>query len=365
MNNFLNQATLDAIAQAYTYDLPKIQRVRDVRLKPKTFFRDNLFGGAPAASNDEMSTIEFRRGDTRVATDSMLFSDATIGPARDEHDIKIIRYAYFNNKEQVGPKDANKLFFGDDPLHPYTRQQRLGLALAEKRDKIIDAYAMAEEKMCFDALFTGTVESRNGGRQVFPLLNTMINFTVAKAWNTNTVKRKDVESDIVRAASLIYDNSGIVPTRLLVSFKDSMLPFYTSDATYVGTTIEAQRMLSNGQLQQETGTRHVGTIQTEFGPLEIITYLGKYVDASGNTHSLVPDGKAILCGPDPIGYMAYGPGLVVTSNGQDLQSVHNLATVYNTVKDGYMQDIGVVVQNAPMAVIDNLDSYVVIGGIDG
>lgn len=365
MSNVLSQASLDAIAQAYTYDLPKIQRVRDVRLKPKTFFRDVLFGGAPSASNEELSTIEFRRGDTRVASDAKLFSDSTIGPARDEHDIKVIRYAYFNNKESVGPKDANKLFFGEDPLHPYTKQQRLGLALAEKRDKILDAYAMAEEKMCYDALYTGTVDSRNGGKQVFPLLNSMINFTVTKAWNTTSIKRKDVTTDLVKAATLIYDATGIVPTRLIVSFKDSMLPFYTSDATYVGTSIEAARMLSNDKLQQETGTRHVGTIQTEFGPLEIVTYLGKYVDANGNSYNLVPDGKAILCGPDPIGYMAYGPGLVVGPNGQELSSCHNLATVYNNLKDGYMQDMGVVVQNAPMAVIDNLDSYVVINGIDG
>lgn len=365
MSNILGQASMDAIAQAYTYDLPKLQRVRDVRLKPKTYFRDVLFGGPTAVSDQELSTIEFRRGETKIADDSMLFSDATIGPARDEHDVKIIRYSYFNMKEQVGPRDANKLFFGEDPLKPYSQKQRLGLALAEKRDKILDAYAMAEEKMCYDALFTGTVTTKNGGKQVFPLLSSMIGFEATKAWNTSTIKRKDITSDLVKAATLIYDNSGIVPTRLLVSFKDSMLPFYTSDATYVGTTLEKDRILSNEKLQAETGTRYVGTIQTEFGPLEVLTYLGKYTDASGNTHSLIPDGQAILCGPDPIGYMAYGPVLVAGPEGQELRGGHNLATVYNTLKDGYKQDLGVVVQSAPMAVIDNLDSYVVIKKING
>lgn len=354
----------EAIAAAYTQQLPQIQRVRDIKLKPKTYIRDVLFGGQTAMSTAELSTVEFRKGQTMVSDDAILYSDSVIGPARDAHDVKVIRYAYLNSKLPVNHRDAETLLFNEDPLHPYSDRQRMALALAEKRDKLLDSYAMTEEKMCVDALFTGIVDTKNGGKQVFPLAKDMLEFKVASAWNATTTKRKDVNADLTKAAMLIYERTGLVPTKLLVAFEDSMLPFYTSDATYVGTTIEKDRVLANEKLQQEQGIRHVGTVQTEFGPLEIVAYLGKVQTATGVV-SCIPKGKAVLVTPEPVGYMAYGPVLVPGPNGQELAAGHNLTTVYSAIKDGYKQDMGVVVQSAPMPVLDNLDSYVVINGIDG
>lgn len=357
--------TNEAFTELLNKYIPSLASYVQIARPASTYLRDTLFGGPTRTTADSTIAVEFQQGGMPVAVDSKFGGPSNLVYGRNDFDAQAIRFGYVFLEAKNGLADSVTHTLGEDVLPSLNpEQRRMVAALAEKTANMnlsIDAY---EEKMCAEVIFSGSATTKNAGTQIFPIESSLLSVAATTKWSDTGVTTKKIRADIMKAGLLMSKFGGVFPNRLIMNVEDVANLFeVTGEQDWVNSTIAANKVIDYEKLNEQ-GVAPQGTLRVPgLGLIDVVAYNGYYFASSADKASLtqtpyIPKGSAILTGPS-VGYMAYGPVLAPTEYGQGKTSGKRVSTIYD-IRKGAIQDFGIHLQSAPIAVPQQINSWAVL-----
>lgn len=321
-----------------------------------TAIRDVMFGQPSFATSDDF--VQLNTVDVQVAlpSDAVKGTDPTRVNYRTGFNAQHLFPGYYFLEDKVDLSGADNRVAPEEPIGaPWSVQQRLLYLLDQKRAGMVASFDLAEEKLCADAILTGSYTTKNGGTQTLPVKTGLLALD-GSALITNPM------GTLAEAVNTIVSEGVAVPTQLWMNYAD-MLQLASSD-TWLAL-LDNRRVVDNligYQPINSNGLAYCGTISVlGAGQLAIYSYMGSYINEEGTRTSFIPQGSAILA-PASVGRMAHC-GLLYDAGGvQGVQAADRYFTVYPKTR-GALVDTMVQGQTAPAPVITAFDGYGVITGI--
>lgn len=267
---------------------------------------------------------------------------------------KLIFGAYFNDEDQVDASVGDVRVFNEPLDKPFTPEERIVIAAAEKRDGIKRSQHASLEKICADALKTGKFATKDG-EQSFPITSSLLSQSGANLI-TKPIETLTSIAKAVRAAG--KGN----PKMLVMNIEDAATLLSSSAMQKV---LDVRRMdagLIKYEQINEEGVSYCGSVNLPgCGSVAIYSYEGLY-DNNGTPTYYIPQGTALFV-PEKVGFIGHC-GVYADIPGQASAKIAAEFGEYYWAKDGALPHaLHIQIQSCPCPMITAIDKYAVITNI--
>lgn len=346
----------------YTKGISRIQEWIDLKPANFTFLRDSLFGLPSKIGDLNFQTVKIRRNSVSLPTQDVFGTTGELVNLRADYKVQDVYSQYYCKRSDIGVAAGQTPAFKEDvPGSEGTasrQRERILESLAEETMKIEAALDSAEEKLCADVLLNGAFTSKAKGTQTYDITAALLAQAAGAVWDGSSA---NPIADLVAAAKAVHSKSGIMPNHLLMNIDD--VAYLCTNSNFIDQAKAGSQFIAMGmdyKALASNGVALMGFINVPgCGAVAVSSYMGQYT-SGGSAVSYIPSGKAIFF-KGPVGYMGYTG--VYEANGVDNFSLIRGQTRRRTVYskgEGDIQNLHVMIQDAPMAVPSALDSWAVL-----
>lgn len=341
----------------------RILKTIDQKKPIVNFLRNRYFPGV-LESEDEDVLMETRRGGEIILPSVYRGDSPGMAGKLGSHQIDKVTPAYWSNFASLTVKELNKRIFGEDPVSPFSYEQRALQNIADKVMNIRRSYALAEEAIASEVLKTGQYIPRywDGVKLIpgtaisFGVNSKLVGGAIDSLWTTATT---DIPGKISDLCKLLFDADGTVPTEMIVG-KD-VLAMLRANTSFMSAL--DNRRIEGNQLKTIAdaaypGVAVNGTINVPmYGDIVIMSYVNEYKLFDNKTTGKMIGDKDILLTTSGWGSMGYGatygqvngyPALVPGKEHFDVET--------GTPSNNYA--LKAFLQTAPLAIPTKLDAWV-------
>ena len=318
------------------------------------FIHGALFGLPTKGTVDDFMAMDYRTLGIELSEAAKKGNDphrVNKGVAFNE---KLIFGAYFNDEDEVGAEVGDIRVFNEPYDNPFTPEQRMAIAVAERRDAIKKSQYASLEKACADVLFTGSYATKDG-TQTFPISSDLLNLSGA------TLYTKPIETLTAAAKAIRAAGKGM--PKMLVMNPDDAANLICSSA--MQKVLDVRRLdagLIKPDEYNELGASYCGSVNVPgCGSVAIYAYAGTYND-NGTLTYFIPQGKALFV-PEKVGFIGHCGVYAEGANGASVKIAAEFGEYY-WAKDGALPHaLHIQIQSCPVPMVTALDQYGVLTSI--
>ena len=247
-----------------------------------------------------------------VLTDRLMEPKQTVRGAEpnrrdmdDGFDENKVRSMYFADEMPVNLREAENRVPGEPLDANWSVNTRLAVIAARKRDAWLRGRNRKLEKVSWELLRTGGFSDYTGAVQSFDIDDGMLALDGSRTYT-------DLIGTLINACQKVTEHGGVV-NRVIFNPTD-WARIVTTDAfqkladtrNYDGFRVSALAPQSPEERSANKGVMYSGAILVPgYGLVDVYTYNGFYTDDEGTTTYYLPQGQALVCSNDPIGYIGY------------------------------------------------------------
>lgn len=318
-----------------------------------TYGQDFLFGEPARSTREDFQTFDYSKRGLIIPEEAKRGADPNrrnYGHSFDEtHIASLFFFDEFPFNEEIAKTRCDG---ENDLLHPWTVDKRILYHMAKARDMWRLGRAAVVEKVCWNAVLEGHFEARNGGEQVFPIYNNLLNLAGANLFKDPLKTIKDACMEVIK--------NGVTPRYII---------FNTNDWINLLASDKFSKLLDNRRMDIgsakstdiNNGAATVGVLNIPgVGFMTAITYAGG-IKENNEWKDYLPQGKAVICAGS-IGYVGNCGIPVRLGNVQGKEGLKDFAYAY-APETGLQVDTKLQLTSAPCPVITGINHYGVITGI--
>lgn len=328
----------------------KLQSVIRKEYPVFTYGQDVLFGGPAMSSAEDFLSYNYSEKGIVIPKEALRGADPNrrnFGMAFDENHIASL--FFFDEFVFDAEKAKNRVPGEVDLTKPWSVEQRLIYLVSQAQDEWMAGVKKAVESAVWNVILTGKHTVRNGGEQAFPVSDDLLGLAGSTLITNPTGTLKD--------ASLELIHQGVFPSRIIFNPTD-WTNLVNSDKflklldtrNYFGSSVESSQISNGAALVGIINVPAVGRV-----------YAYTYAGADDGTYYL-PQGKAVILGSNPIGYVGHCGVYVNMGDFQGKAGLESYAYLWGESR-GAMVDTMIQFEAAPCPLLTAINGYGVITGI--
>lgn len=318
------------------------------------FLHRVLFGLPTKGTADDFMAMDYRSVGVELSDVAKKGDDPNRVNKGVPFNEKLIFGAYFNDEDEVSADVGDVRVFNEPYDKPFSKEERMIIAVAEKRDAIKKSQLASLEKACADVLKTGKFATKDG-EQSFPITSSLLSQSGANLI-TKPIETLTSIAKAVRAAG-----KG-TPKMLILNIDDAAALLSSSAMQKV---LDVRRMdagLIKFEQINEEGVSYCGSVNIPgCGSVAIYSYEGTY-DNNGTLTYYIPQGTALFV-PEKVGFIGHCGVYAEVPSGASIKVAAEFGEYY-WAKDGALPHaLHIQIQSCPIPMLTAIDRYAVITGI--
>lgn len=326
----------------------------EIRKNSFGFLQRVLFGLPTKGTADDFMAMDYRSLGVVLSDVAKKGDDPNRVNTGVPFNEKLIFGAYFNDEDEVSADVGDVRVFGEPYDNPFSKEERMAIAITERRDEIKKRQLASLEKACADVLKTGKFATKDG-EQSFPITSSLLSQS-----GTNLIT-KPIETLTSIAKAVRAAGKG-TPKMLVLNIDDAAALLSSSAMQKV---LDVRRMdagLIKFEQIDEEGVSYCGSVNIPgCGSVAIYSYEGTY-DNNGTLTYFLPQGTALFV-PEKVGFIGHCGVYAEVASGASVKVAAEFGEYY-WAKDGALPHaLHIQIQSCPIPMLTAIDKYAVITGI--
>lgn len=296
----------EIVNNVYTYGLRGMERKIRQGVPRTKFLQEHFFGGEGGIFTDQRFLKLKIKTRPRTSVEQAEWNSKGHILANDNgYAYKIVEVPYFYDRHVVEPDELDQLDFDEDPANPLSYDEKLMLVLQKDREELYEKQDTSQELLALEVLSSGKYSLLGGAVQDFGISPSM--FVDASSDTDGTLTSAGNKAEwLTKKCTKVLEDSGVLVDEIVLPLNAVFALLGDSTIHEILDTRRLEGANLGFEKYRDDGVAYHGHLMLPgFGAVSLLTYNGRYTDASGNDQYIFPQ-DSILFGHQNLGNTNYG-----------------------------------------------------------